>query len=349
MNEIIGMDITELEGVMQLIGEPKYRAKQLFSWFHNKLIWDYNQMSNLSIGLRKKLVSSYEIAPIKMADKLVSSIDSTTKYLFELEDGNIIESVLMKYKHGNSVCISTQVGCRMGCKFCASTIDGLVRNLTVAEMLAQVYSIALDTKERVSNVVLMGSGEPLERLDITTKFIKLINMEEGQNIGTRHITVSTCGLVNSILELAQLKLQITLAISLHAACDDRRKQIMPIAKKYNIAQVLDACNVYTDITSRRVSFEYALIQNNNDSLEDAHALGRLLKGMLCHVNLIPVNTVNESGFICTTDEGIRKFYEVLKSYNIETTVRRTLGQDIDAACGQLRRRYLLEAKDRGEC
>ncbi len=340
MNELIGMDIQELEEVMKALDEPKYRAKQLFSWLHNRLVWDYEQMSNLSIGLRKKLINAYEIEPLKIVDKLVSEIDSTTKYLFELSDGNIIESVLMKYKHGNSVCISTQVGCRMGCKFCASTIDGLVRNLTVAELLAQVYCIVQDTQERVSNVVLMGSGEPLERLDITTKFIKLINMEEGQNIGTRHITISTCGLVNAILDLAKLKLQITLAISLHAACDERRKQIMPIANKYSIQQTLKACKIYANTTGRRVSFEYALIKGNNDSLNDAHALGKLLRGMLCHVNLIPVNQVSGTSFISTSDRETQAFCNVLKSYNIETTIRRTLGQDIDAACGQLRRRYL---------
>lgn len=345
MIDILGMNLNELEVVMQELKQGKFRAKQLFNWFHEKMVWDYDEMSNLPIALREELKVKYPLTSIKILEKYESKIDDTIKYLFELSDSHIIESVLMRYKHGNSICISSQVGCRMGCKFCASTLEGLIRNLKVSEMLGQIYKVQQDTGERISNIVIMGSGEPLEYIDITTKFVELINHEAGQNIGQRHITVSTCGLVPKIYELADKGFQITLAISLHATTDEKRRQVMPVAKKYSIAEILEACNYYIEKTGRRITFEYSLIQGENDSVEDATRLAKLLKGMLAHVNLIPVNPIEERQFKAATNHSIEDFANVLKSYHIETTVRRTLGSDIDAACGQLRRRYLQK---RGE-
>ncbi|MDA3733107.1 23S rRNA (adenine(2503)-C(2))-methyltransferase RlmN [Niameybacter massiliensis] len=345
MNDIISMNLTELELLMQEMKQGKFRAKQLFDWLHNKMVWNYDEMSNLPATLRNELKEKFPLTSIKILEKYESQIDGTIKYLFELSDSHIIESVLMRYKHGNSICISSQVGCRMGCKFCASTLEGLVRNLKVSEMLGQIYQAQLDTGERISNIVIMGSGEPLEYMDITTKFVELINHELGQNIGQRHITVSTCGLVPKIYELADRGFQITLAISLHATTDEKRREVMPIAKKYSIAEILEACKYYIDQTGRRITFEYSLIQGENDSVEDAMRLAKLLKGMLAHVNLIPVNPIEERGYKAATNHSIEDFADVLKSNHIETTVRRTLGQDIDAACGQLRRRYLQK---RGE-
>lgn len=344
MNDLLSMSIEELEEPIKACGESKFRAKQLFEWFHQKMVWDYEAMSNLPVSLREKLQMKYPIKPMRILKKYESQLDGTIKYLFELSDCHIIESVFMRYKHGNSVCISSQVGCRMGCKFCASTVDGLIRALTPAEMLGQIYLITKDTGERVSNIVVMGSGEPLEKLDITTRFIELINHPKGQNIGQRHITVSTCGLPDSIYQLADSGTQITLALSLHATTDEKRKQIMPIAHKYDIEEVLKACQYYAQTTKRRVTFEYALIEGQNDTKEDAIELAKLLKGMLCHVNLIPVNQIKEATYKGSSHERVKAFVSQLEAYHIETTVRRTLGTDIDAACGQLRRRYLEETR-----
>ena len=255
----------------------------------------------------------------------------------------------MRYKQSNSVCISSQVGCKMGCKFCASTLEGLVRNLKPAEMVGQIYLITKDIGERISNVVVMGSGEPLEHMDVTTRFVELINHPKGQNIGQRHLTVSTCGLVPRIYELADMDLQITLAISLHATTDEKRKQIMPIAYKYSIKEIMDACKYYINKTGRRITFEYALIAGGNDTREDAMNLVSLLRGSLCHVNLIPVNKIEERDFESSTAESVENFARLLNSYNIETTVRRKLGSDIDAACGQLRRRYLKKRGEKHDC
>ncbi|ONI46564.1 23S rRNA (adenine(2503)-C(2))-methyltransferase [Candidatus Epulonipiscium fishelsonii] len=334
------MNIAELEQIMLSLGESKFRAQQLFEWFHLKKIWDYNQMDNLSRNLKDKLITQYPIDDIKIVKKYISAIDGTRKYLFELSDCHVIESVLIKYKHGNSVCISSQVGCNMGCKFCASTIGGLKRNLIPAEMLAQVYKISEDINEKISNVVIMGTGEPLERLDITTKFIELINSHKGQNIGPRHITISTCGLVPQILELADTAIQVTLAVSLHATTDESRKQIMPIANKYSINQLLDACKTYINKTGKRISFEYSLIDGQNDTQDDAIQLSNLLNGMLCHVNLIPVNKIETQFFESSSKNRIKDFADILKNRGIKTTIRRTLGQDINASCGQLRYNYL---------
>ncbi|MGL4363186.1 MAG: 23S rRNA (adenine(2503)-C(2))-methyltransferase RlmN [Cellulosilyticaceae bacterium] len=345
MNDIASMTIDELEAVVIQYKQGKFRAKQLFEWLHEKMIWNYDEMSNLPLAFREQLKKDWPIRNIKIREKFVSQIDGTIKYLFELSDSHIIESVLMRYKHGVSICISSQVGCRMGCTFCASTLDGVVRNLTPSEMLAQIYMASQDADTRISNVVIMGSGEPLEKLDATLRFVEIINSEKGQNIGQRHITVSTCGLVPKIYELADKELQITLAISLHATTDEKRKVIMPIANAYNIETLLEACKYYINKTGRRMTFEYALIEGENDSVEDAKRLGKLLKGMLAHVNLIPINPIAEREFKATTLENAEKFVKTLKTYNIEATIRRKLGSDIDAACGQLRRRYL---KKRGE-
>ncbi|WP_069998173.1 23S rRNA (adenine(2503)-C(2))-methyltransferase RlmN [Cellulosilyticum sp. I15G10I2] len=345
MNDITSKDLTTLQELMKTYGESAFRAKQLFEWLHKKMIWDYDEMTNIPHGLREKLKQDYPIIQMKIAKKYTSQLDGTIKYLFELQDSHIIEGVLMRYKHGNSICISSQVGCRMGCKFCASTIGGLVRNLSAGEMLAQIYKVQEDIKERISNIVIMGSGEPLEKLDITMQFIQLINSKLGQNIGQRHITLSTCGLVPAIYELADMMMQVTLAVSLHAPTDEKRKRIMPIAHKYLIADILKACRYYTEKTSRRITFEYALIEGENDTEEDARELGKLLSGLLCHVNLIPVNQVEERTYKSSHVSSIEKFMKLLSAYGIQTTLRRKLGSDIDAACGQLRNRYI---KERGE-
>lgn len=345
MNDIQSKDLIELEMLMASYGESKFRAKQLFEWLHQKMVWDYSEMTNLSQGLREKLKKDYPLKSVKILKKYTSELDGTIKYLFEMQDSHIIESVLMRYKHGNSVCISSQVGCRMGCRFCASTLEGLIRNLTPGEMLAQVYLIQQDIKERVSNIVIMGSGEPLENLDLTMRFVHLINSPLGQNVGQRHITLSTCGLVPQIYELADQMSQVTLAISLHAPTDEKRKSIMPIANKYTIAEILQACRYYIQKTGRRITFEYALMSEQNDTSEDARCLGELLKGMLCHVNLIPVNKVEERVYQGSEAPRIEKFMNILNAYAIQTTLRRKLGADIDAACGQLRNRYI---KERGE-
>jgi 23S rRNA (adenine2503-C2)-methyltransferase len=346
MNDIMSKNIAELEKIMEDYGESKFRAKQIFEWLHKKMVFDYQLMSNVPKKLLEELQRDYPVDTMKIVKKYESEIDGTIKYLFELKDSHIIESVLMRYKHGNSVCISTQVGCHMNCAFCASTLEGLVRNLTPGEMVSQIYHIAKDTGEKITHVVMMGSGEPLERLDYTCKFIELINCDKGQNIGQRHITLSTCGLVPNIIELANKKLQVTLAVSLHASDDEKRKKIMPIAKKYSIKQLLDACRYYTDTTGRRITFEYALIDQENDTPEDAKRLGNLLKGMLCHVNLIPVNSIEERNYKGSHKTSIDRFIKILEQdYNIDTTLRRRLGADIDAACGQLRRRYVAK---RGE-
>ncbi|MGL6172987.1 MAG: 23S rRNA (adenine(2503)-C(2))-methyltransferase RlmN [Cellulosilyticaceae bacterium] len=340
MSDIMSKDLQELEKIVADYKQSKFRAKQLFEWIHGKLVLDYDEMTNLPVNFRESLKKDWPLNGMKILEKYESQIDGTIKYLFELEDSHIIESVLMRYKHGNSVCISSQVGCRMGCKFCASTLDGLVRNLKISEMLGQIYLITKDIGERISNIVIMGSGEPLEHLEITTGFVKMINDPKGQNIGQRHLTVSTCGLVPKIYELADLDLQITLAISLHAGTDEKRKQIMPVAYKYTIKEILEACKYYIDKTGRRITFEYALIAGENDTKEDAMNLVKLLRGSLCHINLIPVNKIEERSFESSTKESVENFAKLLNSYHIETTVRRKLGSDIDAACGQLRRRYL---------
>ena len=340
--DIKSMNITELEDLLKELGEPKFRAKQIFDWLHAKQVDSFEEMTNLSKGLREKLAETASINGVEIVRKLVSQIDGTRKYLFALSDGAIIESVLMKYEHGNTVCISTQVGCRMGCKFCASTLDGVERGLTAGEMLSQIYAIQKDCGERVHGTVLMGSGEPLDNYDNVVKFLRLINDPKGQNMGQRHITLSTCGLVDRMYDLAEEDLQITLAVSLHAPNDGIRTQTMPIAKVYSMDKLLQACRDYADKTKRRITFEYALIHGVNDGDEHAWELVKKLRDMLCHVNLIPVNDVKERNYVKSTADRVKRFAGILNENGVETTVRRKLGSDIDAACGQLRRSHMKE-------
>lgn len=334
----------ELQKEMATIGEKAFRAKQIYEWLHVKLVDHFDEMTNLSKALREKLEENYEILPVVMLERQISQIDGTNKFLFRLYDGNVVESVLMKYKHGNSICVSTQVGCRMGCKFCASTIGGRIRDLSSGEILAQIMVAQRYLGERISNVVLMGSGEPLDNFDNVIKFLKLVNAEYGLNIGQRHITLSTCGIVPKIIELADLNLSITLAISLHAFSDEKRRVIMPIANKYTIAEILDACKYYMNKTGRRITYEYSLVSGVNDSKEDARSLSRLLKDMNGHVNLIPVNEIKENTLKRPSKKTIEDFEGILKAHGIEATVRREMGSDINAACGQLRRSYLETQK-----
>ncbi len=334
------MDSAELEQFIIEMGEPGFRAKQLFEWIHGKHAADFAEMTNLPKTLREKLESTATLPRTEVVRKLVSQKDGTRKYLFALENGSVIESVLMKYEYGNTVCISTQAGCRMGCQFCASTLDGVERSLTAGEMLSQVYEIQKDCGERVSGVVLMGSGEPLDNYENVLKFLRLINDRKGQNMGQRHITLSTCGLIDKIYELAEENLQITLAVSLHAPNDGIRNSIMPISRANPMDTLLSACRAYAEKTKRRITFEYAMMQGVNDSDACARELAGRLRHMLCHVNLIPVNDVKERAFVKSSDERVRRFAAILQDNSVETTVRRRLGSDIDAACGQLRRGYL---------
>ncbi len=334
------MDSAELEQFIIEMGEPGFRAKQLFEWIHGKHAADFAEMTNLPKTLREKLESTAKLPRTEVVRKLVSQKDGTRKYLFALENGSVIESVLMKYEYGNTVCISTQAGCRMGCQFCASTLDGVERSLTAGEMLSQVYEIQKDCGERVSGVVLMGSGEPLDNYENVLKFLRLINDRKGQNMGQRHITLSTCGLIDKIYELAEENLQITLAVSLHAPNDGIRNSIMPISRANPMDTLLSACRAYAEKTKRRITFEYAMMQGVNDSDACARELAGQLRHMLCHVNLIPVNDVKERAFVKSSDERVRRFAAILQDNSVETTVRRRLGSDIDAACGQLRRGYL---------
>ena len=336
--DIKSLNLDEIKTLMVNLGEPKFRAKQIFSWLQNGCESFYD-MTNLSKDLRKRLENSCYIANVSIERKLVSEIDGTVKYLYKLHDGEFIESVLMKYHHGYTVCASTQVGCRMGCKFCASGINGLIRNLTASEILSQIHAAQKDNGVRISNVVLMGMGEPLDNFDNTVKFLKLVSDDNGLNIGLRHISVSTSGLVNGIDRLAKLNMPITLSISLHAAEDSIRSKVMPVNRKYNISELLTACREYIKITGRRISFEYALIDGVNDTPKDAQLLAAKLKGMLCHVNLIPANPVVERDFKRPDNTKINEFKNHLEKLGITTTVRRTLGADINAACGQLRREH----------
>ncbi|MCX7695568.1 MAG: 23S rRNA (adenine(2503)-C(2))-methyltransferase RlmN [Caloramator sp.] len=338
MIELRSLSLKEMQNFIEEIGEPKFRAKQIFKWIH-KGVEDFDEMTDLSKALREKLSNNGYIKNMEIVKKQVSKVDGTEKYLLKLLDGNLIECVLMRYNYGNSICISTQVGCSMGCKFCASTIGGKVRDLTPGEMIGQIIIVQNDIKERISNVVLMGVGEPLDNFDNTIKFLELLKEPEGLNIGMRHITISTCGLVPEIKRLADLNYQITLAISLHAPNDEIRKKTMPIANRYSMEQIIDACKYYIDKTARRITFEYTMIDGVNDEKEHAEELAEKLKGLLCHVNLIPVNAVTERGLKRSNQEKIIKFKNILEKRGIETTIRRELGSDIDAACGQLRRRY----------
>ena len=343
MINILDYTLEELKCWMKDNGESSFRAKQIFGWIY-KGKYDFDLMNNIPNSTKVKLKENFFIGFPKIIESLESKEDKTRKLLLCLNDDNIVECVIMSYKHGNSVCVSTQVGCKMGCKFCASTIDGMIRNLTPGEILSQIILCQNVLGDRISNIVLMGSGEPLDNFDNVMKFLELVNADYGLNIGQRHITLSTCGIVPKIYEIADKEMQITLAISLHATSDEKRKEIMPIANKYTINELLDACRYYIEKTNRRVTFEYSLVKGVNDSKEDAKSLGALLKNMLCHVNLIPVNEIKENSFKKSSKQDIEAFVSILKSYGIEATVRREMGADINAACGQLRRSYIQSKK-----
>lgn len=338
--DIKSMTLAELEEYFLSIGDKKFRAAQLYQWMHQKLVTDYDECTNLSKELKASLKEDTTLTALEAVRVQVSQIDGTAKYLFKLYDGNLIESVLMRYHHGNSVCISSQVGCRMGCRFCASTLDGCVRSLNPSEMLDQIYRIQAISGERVSNVVIMGSGEPMDNYDNVVRFIELLNCEKGLNISQRNITVSTCGLVPKIYELADRDYQITLAISLHAPDDELRKTMMPIANKYSISEIMAACRYYIEKTGRRISFEYSLVRGVNDTRECADKLIALIKGMNCHVNLIPVNPIKERDYKQSEHAAVAEFKNRLEKCGINVTIRREMGRDIDGACGQLRKNYI---------
>lgn len=338
--DIKSMTLEEVKLLVEELGEKSFRAAQLYQWLHEKMAESYEEMLNLPVDFRRRLGELKPLVKLRTVQVQESAQDGTRKYLFELPDGNLVESVWMKYHHGNSICISSQVGCRMGCRFCASTLDGLERNLLPSEMLEQIYCIVRHTGERVSNIVVMGTGEPLDNYEHLLRFIRLITVRGGLNISQRNITVSTCGLVPQIKRLAQEKLQITLALSLHAPFDEKRRELMPIANRYSLTEVIEACRYYAEQTGRRVTFEYALVAGVNDSKEDAAALERLLKPLNCHVNLIPVNPIKEREYRQSARTHIEAFKKHLEKNKINVTIRREMGRDIDGACGQLRRRHI---------
>jgi len=329
----------EISAWMKENGESAFRAKQVFSWIYNN-VWEFENMKNLPKALINKLKENFYIGIPEIVAEYNSTTDETKKILFAFQDKNIIESVIMKYNYGNTICISTQVGCRMGCKFCASTLEGRVRNLTAGEILSEVIVAQKVLGERISNIVLMGSGEPLDNYENVTKFLDLVNAEYGLNIGQRHITLSTCGLVPKIYDLANKGYSITLAISLHAFNDEKRREIMPIAKKYSIKEILEACDYYFEKTGRRISFEYSLVSGINDGKEDALSLSKLLKGRQCHINLIPVNEIKENTLKRPSKKTIEEFEKIVSNHGLDVTVRKEMGNDINAACGQLRRNFL---------
>lgn len=317
---------------------PAYRAKQIYEWLHKYGVADFSEMSSISKDLRNSLSNEFYISVCSVEDKFVSAVDGTVKYLFQLNDGEFVESVIMKYKYGYTICVSSQVGCKMGCRFCASTLAGFKRNLTAGEIESQIHTAQKDLDIRISHIVLMGIGEPLDNFEQVIRFIRNVNHENGLHISARNITLSTCGIVPGIQKLMDLDLQITLTISLHAPNDRIRSQIMPVNDKWHINEIVSMCKKYTAKTSRRVSFEYTLIKDVNDDEQCAEELSALLKGMLCHVNLIPVNNVEERKNIRSSDQAIRKFLRILQKNGINATIRRTLGSDINASCGQLRRK-----------
>jgi 23S rRNA (adenine2503-C2)-methyltransferase len=339
--DILSLTLSELEAVVQEMGEPKFRAKQIFTWLHQKRVTDFSEMTTLSLPLRERLTERFFLPRLKIARKLVSAIDGTTKYLYALPDGNYVETVCMQYHHGTSLCISTQVGCRMGCRFCASAIAGFIRNLTPAEMLLQIYETERAQQCKISSLVLMGIGEPLDNFDAVMQFLQLLSDPNGTGMSLRHVTVSTCGIVPKILELAERRLGLTLSVSLHCPDDAGRSEIMPVNRKYPIDTLLDACQVYFEKTGRRVTFEYAVMEQVNSAERDAAALAKRLQGLHAHVNLIPVNPVAERQYH-TVRKTVVQFQKTLEQYGIPATIRRTLGSDIAAACGQLRRDALQQ-------
>ena len=339
MKNIKDYNLEELKQELIELGEKPFRAEQIFKWIYEEKVKDFDEMTNISLDLREKLKQNYTMCNYNIIKKLESS-DGTKKYLFDILDGNAIETVLMQYHHGKTVCVSSQVGCKMGCKFCASTGIPFIRSLTPGEIVEQILAVEQDIGEKISNIVFMGIGEPLDNYDNVIKAIRILNNQKGLNIGARHISVSTSGLVPRIYDLAKENIQCTLSISLHATTDEQRSKMMPVNNAYNIAQLLEACREYIKLTNRRISFEYALAKDNNDNLEDAKRLVKLLKGMICHVNLIPINKIENGAFTKSSNENIIKFRDYLNDNGIVATIRRELGSDIDAACGQLRRKNL---------
>ena len=341
MKNIKEYNLDELQEEMLALGEKKYRAEQIFKWIYVEKIKEFDEMTNLSIELREKLKKEYTMCNFRILKKQEAS-DGTKKYLFDVLDGNAIESVLMEYHHGKTICVSSQIGCKMGCKFCASTGIKFVRSLTCGEIVEQVLAVEQDIGDKISNIVFMGIGEPFDNYENVMKAIKILNNQKGLNIGARHISISTSGLVPMIYKFADEELQCTLSISLHATNDEKRSKMMPINNRYNIEELMKACKYYIEKTNRRISFEYALAKDNNDNLNDAKELVKLLKGMLCHVNLIPINKIENGDYVKSTNENIIKFRDYLNANGIVATIRRELGSDIDAACGQLRRKSLKE-------
>ena len=338
--DICAYTYEQLQAEIQAMGERSFRAKQIYEWLHVRLAESFSEMTNLSKELRARLEEQYEILPVVMLEKQESRLDGTCKFLFRLHDGNVVESVWMRYHYGNSVCISSQVGCRMGCRFCASGIGGLVRCLSPSEMLGQVYRLQRIMGDRVSHVVVMGTGEPLDNYDSLLTFLRILTGEEGLHISQRSVTVSTCGIIPKMYELAKENLQITLALSLHGATQEKRKRLMPVANAYGLEEVLTACDDYFRETGRRITFEYSLIHGVNDTEEDVRELGRILGPRNCHLNLIPVNAVKEYDLKQPDRKNAQNFKNKLEKYGINVTLRREMGADIDGACGQLRRSYV---------
>lgn len=334
--DILSLSLAELEEILVENGEQKFRAKQIYEWLHLKKVESFDEMTNISSTLRTRMNDEFYVNLLNISRKLESRVDNIVKYLYGLSDGNFIETVLMEYNHGMSLCISTQVGCKMGCKFCASTVGGFVRNLEPSEMLLQIYKTEKDSGKKVSSIVLMGIGEPLDNFDNVIKFLHILSSKEGVNMSLRHVTVSTCGIVPMIDKLADLRLGLTLSASLHASHNHTRSEIMPVNESYNIEKLISACKRYIDKTGRRITFEYAVIDDVNSSAVEAFRLAELLRGMNCHVNLIPVNGIKERDYTSLM-KTVQAFQNNLKSKGINVTIRRTLGSDINAACGQLRR------------
>ena len=344
--DIKSMTLEELKKELEQVGEKSFRAAQLYDWMHCKLASGYDDMTNIPLSLRNKLESEYPYVSLTPVEVQESRLDGTKKFLFALSDGNVVESVWMKYKHGNSVCISSQVGCKMGCRFCASTLDGWERNLLPSEMLDQIYAITRLTGERVSNVVVMGTGEPMDNFENLLTFIHILTEEHGLHISQRNITVSTCGIVPKMRELADKGLAITLALSLHATTDEKRRELMPVANTYHMDELMEACAYYFEKTGRRITFEYSLVAGVNDTPEDAVQLSALAGPLNCHVNLIPVNPIKERNYRQSGQEEILAFKNKLEKNRINVTIRREMGRDIDGACGQLRRRHIAGDKER---
>lgn len=346
--DLKSLPLEELSEKLKEAGYPAFRAKQLYHWLHAARVRDLDEMTNIPAAMKKELSEKYEITRIRTIDRQISRLDGTQKFLFAMPDDCLVESVFMKYSYGNSICISSQVGCRMGCRFCASTLDGLIRNLTPAEMLEQIYEAMRQTGEKISHVVVMGTGEPFDNYDNLLVFLKMLTDENGMNLSRRNVTVSTCGIVPRMLDFAKENTGVTLALSLHATTDARRREIMPVADRYSIRELMDACENYFRVSGRRITFEYSLIAGVNDSEEQAAQLGALARKAHAHVNLIPVNPVKETGYRQPERNAVIAFKNKLEKHGINVSIRRVLGRDIDGACGQLRHRHLLSCRQNNQ-